>query len=821
MSRSKIFTTIRRCIPVVCLCCLAPLRSLGDEAVDVNSEAKKLASQVKQQKAELFKEIDTQINQAKSLAAKREYPEAMGIFMKVQSKLSAIDGDFARFKLKSFEHDFNEFKAKWSNDILMKARKLGVEKKYEEAINTVSEATLIDPRKSDEVTYFINYCKKMQKGMEFENNTKLTNIDKNYTQNIADIDLLYREAQVLYKNQRYVEVRSKLEKIFIKDPFNQKAIELLDKTYNKIYAAAQQRKVADWEGMFAYENWTWNEPVLPTHMDRAIKKSAVEKKADSYNIYRKMENIIFPSVEFDDADIFSVIRYLNRNSKRYDPDQEGVSIISGFTKETADKLPKVTMSFAKIPMSEVLRYLTQGVGLKYKIDENAVVIGTNVDEMQTQYFTIRGDLISSITNISDEAGGGAATTGIKTKFKKDDKIDTATTFDTDATASTDKPALSLTSAALIKYFEDRGVTFAEGASIAYDRRAGKLIVKNTLENLRKLDDLLRQIDMIKTPLVLVEAKIVELIDNDVEELGFDWYFSVPYSSSQPGSDHPTWSINQDGNDNPLRHYQSINTPNATGTSDYNVVNNLKLLPNFGKSLFGDGTTVDLSLSINAISQNTRAEVLSSPKIITTSGTEATIKMVEETYFPTSWSDPTITVSGSAVTVEVPIPEFGDATDIGILFSVKPVVNPDNYTVTLHVMPQVVSFVQFSKYPVYITATQTVTSADPDVAPVTSTIVNSSFDIQMPEIARRDVDANIKVYDGETIVLGGMVDNKNVFRDDAWPVLGDIPLLGRLFRSQLAFTQKSNLLIFITTRLINNDGIPVRRNRQRGIPEFYR
>ena len=92
---------------------------------------------------------------------------------------------------------------------------------------------------------------------------------------------------------------------------------------------------------------------------------------------------------------------------------------------------------------------------------------------------------------------------------------------------------------------------------------------------------------------------------------------------------------------------------------------------------------------------------------------------------------------------------------------------------------------------------------------------------MPIIGRRKIDVNAKVYDGETIVLGGMIDNQTETLYDRWPVLGDIPLIGRLFSSQYEKKTKSNLLIFVTTRLVNNDGVPIRRNTQRGAPDFNR
>jgi hypothetical protein len=122
-------------------------------------------------------------------------------------------------------------------------------------------------------------------------------------------------------------------------------------------------------------------------------------------VFGKMETIIFPNIEFEDADIFSVVRYLNRSSKRYDPAKAGVSIVvAGITKEAAGKLPKITMHLSKIPMSEVVRYVCQCTGMKFKIDEGVVIIGTDIDEMQTGYFNVRGDLISDVTGIKSESG---------------------------------------------------------------------------------------------------------------------------------------------------------------------------------------------------------------------------------------------------------------------------------------------------------------------------------------------------------------------------------------------------------------------------------
>lgn len=808
---------------IKCLaCCCAIFIAYGvyaddeDNKLEDEKKFENALSDTKKQRQNDFEQAEKLISQGKSLAAEGKFADAMGNFQKALTQLEAMNGDLAKKKVISLNSYLNTFKNRWADNIMDKARKAVVEKRFEDAVNLASEASLVDPNRNASTVKFIEQCKSLQKSANFRSQTSLAKTNPEYAKTSENIDLLYREAEVLYRNKRYVEVRSKLEKIFLLDPYNLQAINLLNKTYDQLYEYAAKRREADIEEMVAYNTWQWNEAVLPTQFEREVKKGASVKSNSSAGIYEKMENIIFPSVEFDDADIFSVIRYLNRSSKRYDPDKEGISIVSGFTKDTAAALPKITMSFAKIPMSEVLRYLTQGVGLKYKIDEGAIVIGSNVDEMQTEYFPIRGDLISDITGIKEDPAAAKDTT--KKALSLTEKTD-MTKFEAGTTENKDtKTAPSLTSDALVKYFGDRGIKFGEGSSIAYDRRAGRLIVKNTLENLRNMDNLIRQLDLIKTPLVMVEAKLVEIAQDDVEELGFDWVYGAPYVASNPYQNHPTWWVNQSGGQNgtPLRHFSRAN-PNTTGTpQNFKVVNDLKLLPEFGESIFGQQNQWDLSVTVNAISQNTRTETLSTPRLLTTSGSEATIKMITQNYYPKSWAAPVVTTTGATVSITAPVPTFSDATDIGISFTIRPVVNPDNYTITLYLQPQILAFI--SKFPI---DDVTVTTGQIDANGKAVPIFNNVYQVWMPEIGKRDLTTNIKIYDGETIVLGGMIDNTSAYRDDKWPVLGEIPLVGRLFSSQMSYTQKRNLIIFVTTRLINNDGIPVRRNKQRSIPEFYR
>ena len=80
---------------------------------------------------------------------------------------------------------------------------------------------------------------------------------------------------------------------------------------------------------------------------------------------------------------------------------------------------------------------------------------------------------------------------------------------------------------------------------------------------------------------------------------------------------------------------------------------------------------------------------------------------------------------------------------------------------------------------------------------------------------------IKVYDGQTVVIGGILSDTHGALSDRWPIFADIPLIGRLFTESASESHKDNLIISVSTRLISGDGIPVRTNTQNGLPDFRR
>ncbi len=215
-------------------------------------------------------------------------------------------------------------------------------------------------------------------------------------------------------------------------------------------------------------------------------------------------------------------------------------------------------------------------------------------------------------------------------------------------------------------------------------------------------------------------------------------------------------------------------------------------------------------AIHALDQADSTEILSAPRVTTMNNENAVIKMVTEKYYPESWDDAeveTVSTNGNNVPVFTPsIPQFGGATEEGIALQVRPSVEEDNYTIYLEMTPVIQEFVGWTDYSYSIPL-----GDNNDLYPNT---------LKMPIIEARLLNTSVMSFDGETVVLGGVVKDELSMIEDQYPILGDIPIIGRLFQAKGKGTKKTNLLIFLTSRLIKPDGTSFRVEQSgRGVPSI--
>jgi len=152
----------------------------------------------------------------------------------------------------------------------------------------------------------------------------------------------------------------------------------------------------------------------------------------------------------------------------------------------------------------------------------------------------------------------------------------------------------------------------------------------------------------------------------------------------------------------------------------------------------------------------------------------------------------------------------------VILNVTPTVGPDGYTIDLTMVPEVAELVDWIQYG------SEVTISSPIQNPLTGLLIGSRenrfrYNIPQPVFSSRNATTSIVIWDGQTVVMGGLIREELVTYKDKVPLLGDIPILGRLFRSEGQRSRKTNLLIFVTARLVDPAGKPIHKAETMTMP----
>ena len=326
-------------------------------------------------------------------------------------------------------------------------------------------------------------------------------------------------------------------------------------------------------------------------------------------------------------------------------------------------------------------------------------------------------------------------------------------------------------------------------SVAVDDRTNTLLLQDTADRLADVRRLVATLD-IPVRQVLIEARVV-IVSNDFErDLGArfgltNWQKNgqnglVSTTGTATGTDSMTNTfltgqnaINTALNQNAFNASQvppgaPVLVPGPTygipaAASRYNI--NLPVASPAGSialGILGSNFLVDLELS--AAQAETQANIISSPRVITANQKEATIEQGVEIPYQQS-------ASSGATTIQ-----FKKAV---LLLKVKPQITPDNRIIL-----------------------------DLDVKDdAVGTVVVTSGGVNVPSINTREIVTQVLVNDGQTVVLGGILSTTQREDDTKVPYLGDIPVLGHLFKSTIHKDDKDELMIFITPKIVR-EGVNV-------------
>ncbi|MEZ8359399.1 type IV pilus secretin PilQ [Vibrio splendidus] len=380
----------------------------------------------------------------------------------------------------------------------------------------------------------------------------------------------------------------------------------------------------------------------------------------------------------------------------------------------------LTLRLDGVPWQQALDIILQVKGLDKRVDGNVILVAPKAElDLREQQALEKSRLEEELGELKSEI--------IKINFAKATDI-----------------ADMIGGEGAVSMLSDRG-------SITIDERTNSLLIRELAENIAVIRGIIESLD-IPVKQVQIEARIVTVTEGNLDELGVRWGVSSTNGSFKVGGsiegNHPSQITPYDdnGGNSAIDDFLNVNlgatSPNASSIA-------------FQVAKLGSDTLLDLELS--ALQQESKAEIISSPRLITTNKKPAYIEQgTEIPYLESSSSGATSVAFKKAV----------------LSLKVTPQITPDNRLVL----------------------DLSVTQDRPGQVVKTGTGEAVAIDTQR-------IGTQVLVNNGETVVLGGIFQHSVSSTVDKVPLLGDLPVLGALFRRSYENVGKSELLIFVTPKVV--------------------
>ena len=518
----------------------------------------------------------------------------------------------------------------------------------------------------------------------------------------------------------------------------------------------------------------------------------------------KIKKIKVPRAQFIGMPLSNVVETISELSMEYDftaaEGEKGVNVV---LLDPSNSDPEVNINLRNLTVERVLQFVTQQVGYSFEVTEDAIVVkpsmGDNQEFLETDFFPISQ---AAVVRITGGSGGGSSSDSAVDPFA-------------DPSDSVSSDSGSGDESAIKSFFERAGVSFSiPGSTLAYE--GTELIITQSTKNLERVRTILRRYN--ETKQVEVEAKFLEVNQNDLDELGFDWNNVYTDETRTSGSfDTQNRKLAETFTAADSDSFTRIIQSSSSGAQSTTEVPNLP--PPFPStadlatgasdliSFRGILRNTEFNLVINALSRKSTSDLMSAPKVTMLAGMEGRIQVGQEFLYPTEYEAGEVTTGGggggggggnttspASVGITSPLPSDFQSRLVGVELIVTPTVEQGDI-ITLRLSPIVTEFEGFVQY------------GSPNIAISGSTTVTAPSGYFQPIFSTRIVETQVSVFDGATVVIGGLTRNEIKSINDSVPVIGDLPIVGRFFQNRGETSVKRNLLIFVTANLISPGGSP--------------
>ena len=667
-----------------------------------------------------------------------------------------------------------------------------------ESAGLIKQALDLDPgnkklaRRAEEI--------KEENGLQNGKQSSKDPATKELAEKTAEIRNLLTQADQLTETGQLVKARSKLDEVRRIDPYNREARKKIEVIEEKRILSADLRYLASREKALAKVSEAWLPPPPAKISSNVQLQTGPNGGSTSAKILKKLADIKIPELIFNQRPIRDAVDELQKLSEQYDPDKQGLNFVlrlDGAKAEGSDpESATVSLELRDIPLQTALKYLCEqirgGEKLRFEVEDNAVFLlpatGTGGD-LETRSYNLPASLIANLAPQANSTGD----------LKRDDAVKLGT-----------------------EILKNIGVnTEVEGAKAVCFRDTAKIVVRNTPAELNKIEQRIRDAQGEKAQKQFeVETKFLQFSDNDVKNFTFNLQMTAgntgqgtnvrpPPSGTPGGIAPPGYGTSTDG----LRGVAGLNQNGVSLVALQNLLD-----PTFPQTqsgqigingmVFNRGFSAILQLLQNAIGK----DLVAAPRVTLADGKESKIIISREMFYPTTYTQPTVPNNDQGVGAGFILPSNPtgfEARDIGVTLYVKGESTSVPRAVDLDFTKlEVEDFEGFVNYGSQIASVSfgegPLTTGDPNVVPpVTVPIGQAPF--LVPIFSKRSLQSRVRLLDGETVGLGGLISESVQKVDDKIPALGDIPIFGRFFRSEASQKIKLNLVIFCTVRIVEPDG----------------
>ena len=775
-----------------------------------------------------------------------------------------------------------------------------------------------------------------------------------YAAKRAEILKHLRRSRQLLGTKELDAALDECEIVLVLDPTNQEAIRLRGKIERKMYTIGEQEREAAREGMIADVNRAWR-PAYAVNARDSVKKTGGTVKTETaddtertqeQNVIARMKAMKLPQVTFKPpATISDAVDFFQTASIDYDDprlprEERGFGFIirnndnapvpmsaasseveEGFGVGGDEDMPMPTgpgvfttmLSLPNPTFYEALTEVCSQVGYKFKVKgRNIYIMPKNMtaEEMTTRSYPVLSTFMERMNTASAELKEANPGRGFGGGGRRND----------------DNTGEGNEEEDLKDYFRMMGLEFPTGSRIMYLPSLGKLRVRNTYENLAEFEKALVELNA-DPRLIEIEARFVEVCQEDLNSLGFEWILNSDYTLNLPkhlaralnvkngawgksdstvtytdgtsystvgggistaggttvkntasemtSSSSRTFYANSNGaswikdKGSQVNSHRNAGINGFGGDSEYGT--GQRYLSTLSNHISGESKSTndqfmrvnaflggaDLSMILHMLSQRSDTDLLSAPKVLTKTGQPATMKVVTEFIYPESYnvqlqssSSSSSSYGGSqSAILAVVEPESFKMREVGVILETTPTLTDDGNIIDIVIDARVVDEPTWKNYGMKIPFTgnssslqnfqgigdilgglsdvlatigtgltdavkqtfaeSTVNAATSALDSLTTksneTMTYYDAPMEQPFFHVRQIQSNLSLAPGATIVMGGLITEARKAMDDKIPFLGDLPFIGRLFRSHSEQTKKRNLLIFLTARLVTISG----------------